>query len=135
MNTTYFKNMIAGRIFNIGSQPEFPTEYYIGLSSSEPNEAGANVTEPSGSGTGYTRVKLDPLTGPENGVVQNEHDVSFPKADSDWFPPGTPATHYVVFDSISGGNLIVYGTLKKPRTIESDTYISFPTGEFSISVV
>ena len=135
MNTTYCKNMVAGHVFGVGSQPQFPTEYYIGLSSTEPSEDGANVTEPSSSGSGYTRVKLDSLSGPNNGVVQNTNDVSFPKATSDWFPAGTPATHYVVFDALDGGNLIVYGALKKPRTIESDTYLSFPSGEFTVSVV
>lgn len=135
MTTTYFRNIIAGNVFNVGSQPEFPAEYYIGLSSTEPNESGLNSTEPDTSGTGYTRVKLDHLSNPENGVIKNQSDISFVKAETDWFPSGSPATHYVIFDALSNGNLVIYGELKKPRTIESDTYISFPAGELTISVV
>ena len=61
--------------------------------------------------------------------------INFQKAESDWFPAGTPATHYVIFDSATEGNLLIYGELSKPRTIESDTYLSFPAGELDITVV
>lgn len=135
MNTTYFRNSIAGNVFGVGEQPAFPAKYYLGLSSTEPNESGANVKEPETSGTGYTRVALESLSAPENGMVKNTSDITFPRAVTDWFPAGTPATHYVIYDAATGGNLAIYGALGKPRTVESDTYLSFPTGELVITVV
>lgn len=135
MTTTFFRNMIIGNLFNVGEQPDFPAAYYIGLSSTTPTENGENTTEPSRSGTGYSRVLITTLSNPNNGNVTNQSEITFPKAESDWFPAGTPATHYVIFDAEVDGNLLIYGELGKPRTIESDTYLSFPVGELDITVV
>lgn len=56
MTTTYFLNLTAGNLFKTKTDPAIPASYYIGLSSTEPNISGGNVTEPSTSGTGYARV-------------------------------------------------------------------------------
>ena len=133
MTTTFYRNMIIGNMMNISPVTEFPATYYIGLSSTEPNEAGTNSTEPSGGG--YARVALGSMDTPENGETSNSTEIDFPKAETDWFPASTPATHYVIYDQASGGNLLMYGLLTKSRIVESDTYISFPVGELTITVV
>lgn len=135
MTTTYFRNMIAGNVFKVGSQPAFPQSYYIGLSSTTPTEAGGNVKEPSTSGTGYARVKISSLTSPSNGLVKNQSEIAFNKAEANWFPASSPATHYVIFDAKTSGHLMIYGELGKSRIIESDTYLSFPAGELTIKIV
>ena len=68
MNTTHFLNRVAGNLFRTQTSPAIPTEYYIGLSTTEPTMAGANVSEPASS-TGYGRVLLENLGTPVNGVV------------------------------------------------------------------
>lgn len=135
MTTEYFRNMIIGNVFNVGSQPPLPGEYYLGLSSTTPNEKGGNIKEPDTSGTGYARIKITQLSSPENGSVKNQSELTFNKAETDWFPSGSPATHYVIFDAATDGNLVLYGALGKARTIESDTYLSFPVGELEITIV
>ena len=132
MTTTFYRNMIIKNMMNIAPVSDFPTTYYIGLSSTEPNETGSNVTEPSGGG--YARVALGGMTEPENGETSNSGEIDFPKAETDWFPSSAPATHYVIYDQLSEGNLLMYGLLTKSRIVESDTYISFPTGELTITV-
>ena len=134
MITTYFKDLVAGNVFGVGSKPAFPKPYYIGLSSSAPSEDGSNVTEPSSEGTGYARVAITQLGAPVNGVVKNESEVTFPKALQSWFGSSTPATHYVIFDQQTGGNLLICDAMETPRVIEADTYLSFPIGELSITV-
>ena len=133
MTTTFYRNMIIKNMMNIATASDFPSIYYIGLSSTEPNESGSNATEPSGGG--YTRVALGTMGEPENGETSNATEIDFPKAETDWFPSSSPATHYVIYDQASGGNLLMYGLLTKSRIVESDTYISFPMGELTITVV
>ena len=130
MTTTYFLNLTAGNLFKTKTDPAIPASYYIGLSSTEPNISGGNVTEPSTSGTGYARVQLTDLNEPADGVVSNKNIISFPSSTTSW---GT-MTHYVIYDAASDGNLLMYGNLSVSRTIESDTILSINSGELEISI-
>lgn len=121
MNTTYFKNVIMGNVFRTATGTALPTTYYIGLSSTAPTLEGGNVTEPSGSGTGYARVQLNSLTPPTDGVINNSAAISFPESTSDWFPASAPAMYYVIYDAQSGGNLLMYNQLTTSRVIETNT--------------
>lgn len=120
MNTTYFKNLIMGNVFRTNTSRSIPTNYYIGLSSTAPTEGGTNVTEPA-STTGYTRVRLASLTSPTNGVITNNAEIRFDESTANWFSASNPATHYVIYDSVTGGNLLMYNELTTPRIIEINT--------------
>ncbi len=48
--------------------------------------------------------------------------------------PAGVVTHWAVFDSNTGGNTKVYGSLDYPITIESGDEIDFPIGNLSISI-
>lgn len=121
MNTTYFKNNIMGNVFKTQTGTPTPSNYYIGLSSTAPSVTGSNVTEPTGTGTGYARVLLNSLSAPTGGVIKNQSVISFPESLTSWFPAASPATHYVIFDSATSGNLLMYNTLTNPRVIEAGT--------------
>ena len=71
MNTTYFLNQVMGNLFKTKETPALPTEYYIGLSSTQPAVGGTGVTEPL-SNSGYHRVILENLSEPDDGVITNE---------------------------------------------------------------
>lgn len=121
MNTTYFKNLVMGNVFSTETSINFPTAYYIGLSSTEPTAAGLNVTEPSLVNTGYERVELTSLSSPTDGVVTNDSAIQFNESLLDWFAASTPATHYVIYDAATGGNLLMYNELSASRVIEANT--------------
>ncbi len=121
MNTTYFKNCIMGNLFRTATGTALPTNYYIGLSSTQPTANGTGVTEPSTNNTGYARVRLSSLTAPTNGVIKNASAISFPESTADWFPPSSPALYYVIYDAQSGGNLLMYNQLTASRIIETNT--------------
>lgn len=121
MNTTYFKNLIMGNVFKTDTSVSLPTNIYIGLSSTAPTAAGGNVTEPSTSGTAYARVRLTSLTAPSGGVITNSSAISFPESTATWFNSANPATHYVIFDAATGGNLLMYNSLTASRVIEVNT--------------
>ena len=119
MNTTHFLDRVAGNLFGTKKSPAIPSNYYIGLSITEPTMSGANVSEPSVS-AGYHRVLLNSLSEPLNGVVTNNANINFDESTSSW---GT-VTHFVIYDSEEGGNLLMYGSLSTPRVVETATVMT-----------
>lgn len=134
MNTTYFKNLIMGNVFRTSATPAIPTSYYIGLSSTAPNLSGGNVTEPSATGTAYQRVQLSTLSTPSGGVISNSGAITFPESTGVWFPSTAPATHYVIFDAATGGNLLMYNALTSPRIIETSTVAVIREGSLTLQL-
>lgn len=131
MNTTYFLNCVAGNLFKTRENPALPAEYYIGLSSTAPNMDGTNVGEPSTS-SGYARIKLDCLSEPTDGVVTNTLAINFDESTVSW---GT-ITHFVIYDTgtAGSGNLLMYGELSTPRTVEAATIMTIKDGYLKLSV-
>lgn len=130
MNTTYFLNQVMGNLFGTQTTPAIPSNYYIGLSTSEPSIAGVCDGEPSTSGTGYSRVMLSNLSVPNSGTITNTAAVSFPESITSW---GT-MLYYVVYDALTGGNLLFYGSLSISRSVEPNTVITIKTGELTITL-
>lgn len=130
MNTNYFLNCVAGNLFNSQVDPALPTEYYIGLSTSTPSVDGTGVTEPNVS-AGYARVLLTNLSAPTSGVVTNNAAISFDESTAGW---GT-MTHFVIFDSaeVGTGNLLMFGALSTPRSVETATIMTIKEGYLKLS--
>lgn len=130
MNTTYFLNLVSGNVFGSQKTPAIPTNYYLGLSSTAPSLDGSNVTEP-GEGTGYARVQLTSLSVPINGVVTNDAAIDFAESTAEW---GT-MTHFVIYDALTEGNLLMYGELSASRKVEAATIMTIKLGSLNLSVV
>lgn len=130
MNTTYFLNLVAGNIFQTKTNPGIPAHLYVGLSTSAPTIAGGNVNEPS-TDAAYARVQLSSLSEPTDGVVTNESDINFAESTASW---GT-ITHFVVYDSatVGEGNLLMYGALSTPRSVETATIMTIKAGYLLLS--
>lgn len=128
MTTQYFLNIVAGNVYGTDTGITLPTQYYIGLSTTAPTVTGTNVSEPSGAG--YSRVELTTLGKPSGGVVTNTASVDFPESTASW---GT-VTYFVIYDALTGGNLLQYGQLSTPRSIEPATIMSIPTNYLNLSV-
>lgn len=128
MITTYFANCAMGNLFKTKTTPALPSEFYLGLSTTTPLPDGTNVTEPSD--TAYVRVKLTTLSTPANGVIKNSVAVSFPDSTADW----GSVTHFVIYDASTGGNLLIYNTLDKPRIIQEDSSVAFKAGGLTLSL-
>lgn len=131
MNTNYFLNCAAGNLFNTKQTPAIPSKYYIGLSTSAPNVNGTGANEPSAS-TGYARVELTSLSEPTDGVVTNTLPISFDESTASW---GT-ITHFVIYDTetVGSGNLLMYGELTTPRSVEAATIMTIKAGYLKLSV-
>lgn len=129
MNTTYFLNCVAGNLFGTKKSPALPQNYFLGLSTTAPQLNGTGVSEPPSAGA-YARVKLTSLSAPTNGVVTNTALIDFAESTADW----GRVTHYVVFDAATGGNLLMYGELTNPRTIEAASIMTIKAGNLELSV-
>lgn len=129
MNTTYFLNQVMGNLFKTKETPALPSEYYIGLSSTVPNISGGNVTEPL-SNSGYKRVKLENLSEPADGVITNEQAISFDESTANW---GT-MSHFVIYDALEAGNLLMYDTLSTPRNVEAATIVTIKANSLTLTL-
>lgn len=129
MNTTYFLNQVMGNLFKTKETPALPSEYYIGLSSTAPNISGGNVTEPL-SNSGYKRVKLENLSEPTYGVITNEQAISFDESTANW---GT-MSHFVIYDALEAGNLLMYDTLSTPRNVEAATIVTIKANSLTLTL-
>lgn len=129
MNTTYFLNQVMGNLFKTKESPALPSEYYIGLSSTAPNISGGNVTEPL-SNSGYKRVKLENLSEPADGVITNEQAISFDESTANW---GT-MSHFVIYDALEAGNLLMYDTLSTPRNVEAATIATIKANSLTLTL-
>lgn len=84
-----------------------PPDIYVGLWVGNPGEDGASGAEVSGDG--YVRVaetSWSIATGTPT-IVYNAAETTFPVATGHW----GEVTHFVLFDAITGGNMLLYGPL------------------------
>lgn len=84
----------------------FKTTYYIGLSTSTPNQDGGNVTEPSPS-TGYKRMLLSAMGSASKAQITNKDIIFFPETLTGW---GT-VTHFVIYPTQTATTPIYYGNI------------------------
>lgn len=129
MTSTYFLNCVMGNVFRTKLTPNLPTTVYLGLSSTTPNIDGTGVTEPSAA-AGYERIALSSLSEPNNGVISNESDVSFPESSASW---GT-VTHFVVYDAKAEGNLLMFEALNQNRSVETATIVTVKSGSLKMTL-
>ena len=109
---------------------------YLGLSKQAPTEDGQGAVEPVGNG--YERVLLNSSSSSgnnhleigEDGKLTNKDIIYLGEATGTW---GT-LTHYCLYSSKTGGNMLAYGQLTEQITVESGTVPLIRVGEIKISI-
>lgn len=129
MTSTYFLNCIMGNVFQTKLSPGLPSKVYLGLSSSAPDVDGSGATEPLVS-AGYSRVELNSLDVPTNGVITNKSEISFPESSASW---GT-VTHFVLYDAPVNGNLLMFNVLSQARSVEQATIVMVKAGSLKLTL-
>ena len=129
MTSTYFLDCIMGNVFKTKENPTLPNKVYLGLSSTAPAVDGSGVSEPLAS-AGYQRVELTNLGEPVNGVVSNGGEIQFDESSASW---GT-ITHFVLFDSPTDGNLLMFNQLSQSRSVETATIVMVKTGSLKLTL-
>ena len=115
-----------------GSNVTFSGKPYIGLMKSSPSDSGGGTEV---SGTNYSRVRVgDTGQGSfsvgSTGTATNSSAFTFADAGSAW---GT-VTHIALYDSASGGNLLLFATLNASANIQSGDIFKIPASGFTITM-
>jgi hypothetical protein len=113
-----------------------PTNWFIGLSSTTPTEAGGNFTEPSAGA--YARISTAAAdwaaaTGTAPAVKSNGVAKSFPTATADWVAAAN-LTHFGLFIASTGGTVQIWGALTVPKPVLNGDTASFAIGALSIKL-
>lgn len=103
-----------------------PATVYIALFTTAPTDAGGGVEVTGGS---YQRVTVTNnatnFPAAVAGSKSNGTAITFVTPSASW----GLITHFGIFDAISGGNLLRWGALTVPKTVDPGDQISFPPGE------
>ena len=141
--TPYVENKILSQITGQGS-PLTVNQAWLGLASSEPSFSGNSVlsTYELSTTVGYSRILVGqsgtPVTygfgTPSIGEIYNSKQLKFDMADPDGAGWGT-ATHALIFDASTGGNLLAYGQLVDPSDHSTPLSLSIGAGEVAVAPV
>jgi len=130
-STNFAENKILDLLFGATALSTLPATYYIGLSTSVPNETGGNITEPSGGA--YARVAVannkTSFGNASAGALTNLISISFAESTASW---GT-ITHIVFYDSLTGGNVWFWEALPTSKTVAAYTTVYFSATSLTIS--
>jgi len=115
--SNYLENELIKHIFRTGSFTK-PTVLAVALFTAAPSDAGGGTEVSGGS---YARVDRPPLdanwaaTSGTDGHTDNVADIVFPAPTADW----GQVTHFGVFNATSAGDLIFWGALTTPKTVNN----------------
>lgn len=110
-----------------------PGQVYLALFTTDPGEAGSG-TEAAYSG--YSRVSCgatpaSAFSAPDsNGMSQNQNVVTFPAVGG---ASTVTVTHWALFDAITTGNMLLYGALTTPKTLDPSDVPSFPVNSLKVT--
>jgi len=128
----YLEVQLRAHIFRTASFTK-PSQLHISLHTANPADD-ASGTEVSGGS--YARVQRDPLdanwtaASATNGLTDNAAALTFPSPTGNW----GVVTHFGIWDAATTGNLLIYGALTTPKTINSgDAAPSFAIGDLDVT--
>jgi hypothetical protein len=119
-----------------------PTSLYVGLLTAAPSDSGGGTEVTGGS---YARVTVasslanwagtqsagsTTASSGSGGVTSNNGAVTFPAPTANW----GVVTHIGIYDATSGGNLLFWGALSQPKTVNNgDAAPSFTAAQLAIT--
>lgn len=121
--TNYLENKLIDHFLGTTSYT-MPTDVYVALFTVSPGEAGGGTEVTGGS---YAR-KVATFTAAASGATSNDANVDF---------TGMPAATTVaigIFDAITSGNMLLYGTLTTNKTTDAGDTLRIATGDLDISI-
>lgn len=134
----YLENKLVDHIFRATSFSA-PSALYVSLHSDNPGETGLNEI----SGNAYARAGLAPsvsnwkstngaTSGASSGTggqTSNAGLITFPTPTGTW---GT-VSHFAIWDSLTSGNVLFYGSLTITKTINQGDTVSFAPDALTVT--
>lgn len=130
----YLENKVLDHVLTTTSFNP-PTERYLALFTNTGGQTAANLEtgntgdEINTGGTGYDR-KTVTFAQANQGTSATNATVTFDAAQANW---GT-VTHVAVMDNQSGGEVLFYGAVTTPKTIETGDTFQVSSGNLTISL-
>lgn len=127
-----FSNYLAGNILNhvFGKSDYSLPQVYVGLLSEEPNEDGSTALEPDCPSYARAVTNVSSWDSAFEGAVENVSNITFPMACECW----GKITHFALFDALTGGNVLAYGSLSLSKIINSGDIPIFTPGDLITSL-
>jgi len=124
----YWENEILEYIFDKGDLT--PPMIFVGLSAADPADDGTALAEPSGDNYGRVQTSASDWNVAFGGALSNTDEIIFAMATGGW---GT-ITHFALFDAVTGGNMLAYGSLGESKTIGSGDIAKFAAGDLEVKL-
>ena len=124
------ENELLDHVFKTGAYSQ-PTNLYVALLKSTPDDADTGSTLPGEfSGGDYARMKCNTWDAAAAGATENTQPCEFAQATADW----GVATHFVICDKTTLGNVIGWGALSVTKNIQSGDTARFATGDLDVTL-
>lgn len=130
--TNHMESLVLTGLLNGTSITLSNAKPYIGLLTSAPTDSGGGNEL---AGGGYARVQVGSsgqgdFSVSAEGSASNGAEFKWADATADW---GT-VTHVAVYDSATGGNMLLYGTLNSSVNVTSGDIFKIPPSGFTINM-
>jgi hypothetical protein len=137
----YLENKLIDHVFRNTSYT-IPSTIYVGLLTAAPSDSGGGTEVSGGS---YARVQVGPsvsawestngttsgASSGTGGLTSNDAAITFPTPSANW----GSITHFGIFDAVSSGNLLFWGALTTPKTVNNgDPAPSFAPNALSVTL-
>lgn len=105
-----------------------PTSY-VALFTAAPSDSGGGTEVSGGSYARVTTAGAD-WNAASSGSASNANDLTFPTATGSW---GT-VTHFALFDALTTGNMLAWGSLTTSKTVGSGDTAKFAAGSLTLTL-
>ncbi len=121
----YWETATLQHMFNKSSYTQ-PSDYCIGLYTAAPSDAAGGTEASAGN---YVR-KTCVAWGLSGSIIYNSGAVTFVQCDDSW---GT-ISHFGIFDTATGGNLLAWGTCTTPKDVNTNDTAEFADKALTVSL-
>ena len=121
--TNYLENKLIDHFLGTTSYT-MPADVYVALFTAAPSDAAGGTEVTGGS---YAR-KVATFTAASSGATSNDGNIDF---------TGMPACTTLaigIFDALTSGNMLLYGTLTTNKTTDAGDTLRIATGDLDISI-
>jgi hypothetical protein len=126
--SNHWENEILDHLF--GKSNYTPPTIHVGLSTADPGDDGAGLSEPSGNGYARVQTEAADWNVAAGGLLDNANIIAFNIATGNW---GT-LTHFALFDAASGGNMLAHGILTEAKVVGSGDTARFAAGDLDVTL-
>lgn len=131
--SNYLENKVLDYVLTTDATSWRPTTRYLALFTNTSGNAAANLeagtlTDEVGGGS-YVR-KTVTFAAASNGTSSTDATVTFDTATGNW---GT-ITHIAVMDASTSGNVLFWGAVTTPKTIETGDTFQVSSGNLTVSL-